>query len=159
MPEIAESMASKEDEDDFNLKHAVYQVPHVISQSQKIQQFNKEQSTPSPEKLGPKPERAEHPQKQQLNQTLESEQQYNSAKNSEKPNKDQMVQRSMFPAIEMNRGVAANLNFPDTADEDSGLNKRSNRKHNRVMEQLNRVLEEDHEANENPHVIINKLEE
>ena len=47
----------------------------------------------------------------------------------------------MFPAIDVNRGAAANLNFPDAGAADE--NKRSSRKHNKVMEQLNRALEQE----------------
>ena len=93
MPEIAESMASKEDEedyddeggnDDFNLD--MQYVPGKVSQSQKVEQITKNQSTPSPEKtlnVGPRPDKVdEHPQKQPLTMTVETEQHlYNSCSN------------------------------------------------------------------------------
>ena len=55
----------------------------------------------------------------------------------------------MFPAIEVNRGLGAgNLSFPDAPiiEENSEQNKqRSNRKHEKVMKQLNRALDEEQE--------------
>ena len=84
MPEIAESMASKEEEDDNDFNMDMQYVPHKVSQSQKIKQIEKNQSTPSPEKqmAGPRAEKVdEHPQKHPQTMTVETDQNYNSAKN------------------------------------------------------------------------------
>ena len=74
MPEIAESVVSKEDEDDAEFGIEMHYVPKTVSQSQRIEQFDKTQSTPSPEKVvGPKPEKVNHPQKLDLIMTVETE--------------------------------------------------------------------------------------